>query len=112
VSLAVTPLHPLFVANLTGVDLVRPINDAMREAIEDAMDAYAVCVLPGQHLGGGQERFRDGKAERLRGREVDEDSNLVGCKTGRSAGPLLSVQTPKNRKLISVMTYQISFFEV
>jgi alpha-ketoglutarate-dependent 2,4-dichlorophenoxyacetate dioxygenase len=46
----VTPLHPLFVAKITGVDLGRPINGATQRAIERAMDTYAVCVLPGQHL--------------------------------------------------------------
>jgi alpha-ketoglutarate-dependent 2,4-dichlorophenoxyacetate dioxygenase len=46
----VTPLHPLFVAKITGVDLGRPIKDATQEAIERAMDTYAVCVLPDQHL--------------------------------------------------------------
>jgi len=46
----VTPLHPLFVARITGVDLARPINEATQEVIERAMDTYAVCVLPGQHL--------------------------------------------------------------
>jgi len=46
----VMPLHPLFVARITGVDLGRPINEATQRAIEHAMDTYAVCVLPGQHL--------------------------------------------------------------
>ena len=46
----VTPLHPLFVAKITGVDLGRPIDEATQRAIERAMDTYAVCVLPGQHL--------------------------------------------------------------
>src|SRR6266849_3061641 len=46
----VTPLHPLFVATITEVDLSRPIDEATQRAIEHAMDTYAVCVLPGQHL--------------------------------------------------------------
>jgi alpha-ketoglutarate-dependent 2,4-dichlorophenoxyacetate dioxygenase len=46
----VTPVHPLFVATITGVDLRRPINEATQRAIERAMDEYAVCVLPAQHL--------------------------------------------------------------
>jgi len=46
----VTPLHPLFVAKITGVDLGRPIDDTTQGAIESAMDTYAVCVLPGQNL--------------------------------------------------------------
>lgn len=46
----VTPIHPLFVAKITGVDLGRPIDETTQRAIEGAMDTYAVCVLPGQHL--------------------------------------------------------------
>jgi len=49
-NLVVTPLHPLFVAKVTEVDLSKPIDHDIQRAIERAMDAYAVCVLPGQHL--------------------------------------------------------------
>src|SRR5882672_8480459 len=47
-TLAVTLLHPLFVAKVTGVDLRDRIDDGTQRAIERAMDDYAVCVLPGQ----------------------------------------------------------------
>jgi alpha-ketoglutarate-dependent 2,4-dichlorophenoxyacetate dioxygenase len=46
----VTPLRPLFFAKITEVDLSRPIDETTQTAIERAMDEYAVCVLPGQHL--------------------------------------------------------------
>jgi alpha-ketoglutarate-dependent 2,4-dichlorophenoxyacetate dioxygenase len=46
----VTPVHPVFVAKITGVELGRPIDEATRQAIEHAMDQYAVCVLTGQQL--------------------------------------------------------------
>src|SRR5262249_5848023 len=46
----VRPLHPLFAAKVTEVDLARPIDEATQRTIEGAMDTYAVCVLPGQHL--------------------------------------------------------------
>ena len=49
-KLAVTPLHPLFVAKITAVDLSKPIDKDLHREIERVMDAYAVCVLPGQHL--------------------------------------------------------------
>ncbi len=49
-DLAVTPLHPLFAANITGVDLAKPIDKDTQRAIERAMDEYAVCVMPAQHL--------------------------------------------------------------
>jgi alpha-ketoglutarate-dependent 2,4-dichlorophenoxyacetate dioxygenase len=46
----VTPLHPVFAATITGVEVGRPIDRATQRAIERAMDQYTVCVLPGQHL--------------------------------------------------------------
>jgi alpha-ketoglutarate-dependent 2,4-dichlorophenoxyacetate dioxygenase len=46
----VTPLHPLFVAKVTEIDLSKPINEHIMRAIERAMDEYAVCVLPAQIL--------------------------------------------------------------
>jgi alpha-ketoglutarate-dependent 2,4-dichlorophenoxyacetate dioxygenase len=49
-SLSATPLHPLFAAKITGVDLSRPIEAGLRHAIERAMDEHAVCVLPDQRL--------------------------------------------------------------
>src|SRR5262249_12192843 len=49
-TLAITQLHPIFVAELTGIDLTKPIDEETKRAIEHAMDHYAVCVLPGQHI--------------------------------------------------------------
>src|SRR5215831_6404561 len=49
-NLVVTPLHSLFAAKITEVDLARPIDETTQKAIEGAMDTHAVCVLPGQHL--------------------------------------------------------------
>jgi alpha-ketoglutarate-dependent 2,4-dichlorophenoxyacetate dioxygenase len=49
-TIAARPIHPLFVAELTGADLWRPLDPATRDEIERAMDRYAVCVLPSQKL--------------------------------------------------------------
>jgi alpha-ketoglutarate-dependent 2,4-dichlorophenoxyacetate dioxygenase len=49
-DLAVTPLHPLFGAKIAGVDLSKPIDEHTQRAIARAMDEYAVCVMPAQHL--------------------------------------------------------------
>jgi alpha-ketoglutarate-dependent 2,4-dichlorophenoxyacetate dioxygenase len=49
-SLSATPLHPLFAARITGVDLSGPIDEGLQQAIEHAMDEHAVCVLPDQRL--------------------------------------------------------------
>jgi alpha-ketoglutarate-dependent 2,4-dichlorophenoxyacetate dioxygenase len=92
----VTPLHPLFVAKITEVDLARPIDETTQTAIERAMDEYAVCVLPGQHLrdeeqiafsrlygplevdrlGIGREAGAAGVKRRIAHREIFDISNL------------------------------------
>ena len=48
--LAVKPLHPVFAAEVTGVDLRQPLSDATIGEITAAMDIYAVCVFPIQLL--------------------------------------------------------------
>jgi alpha-ketoglutarate-dependent 2,4-dichlorophenoxyacetate dioxygenase len=49
-TIAARPLHPLFVAELTGADLAAGIDGPTRDAIQNAMDQYGVCVLPNQRL--------------------------------------------------------------
>jgi alpha-ketoglutarate-dependent 2,4-dichlorophenoxyacetate dioxygenase len=49
-TLVVAPLHPLFAAKITDIDVGKPIEEDVKRVIERAMDEYAVCVLPGQHL--------------------------------------------------------------
>lgn len=49
-SITVTPTRPEFVAEIAGVDVSRPLNPADRQAIEDAIDRYAVVVFRGQTL--------------------------------------------------------------
>ena len=49
-SITVTPAHPDFVAEIAGVDVSRPLNPADRQAIEHAIDRYAVVVFRGQTL--------------------------------------------------------------
>ena len=49
-NMAVRRLHPLFAAEIKGVDLSRDIDMPTQRAIEQAMDNYAVCVLPAQQL--------------------------------------------------------------
>lgn len=45
-----TPLHPLFAAEVSGVDLARPLDAATHRAIAEAIDRYAVLVFRGQPL--------------------------------------------------------------
>src|SRR5215475_11901399 len=102
-TLVVTPLHPHFVARITDVDLSRPVGEDVQRAIERTMDAYAVCVLPGQHLedeqqiafsrfygplevspGIGRNSAAVSSAARIRHREIfdisslDQDGGLLG----------------------------------
>ncbi|MGZ5231859.1 MAG: TauD/TfdA dioxygenase family protein, partial [Burkholderiales bacterium] len=44
-SLTFTPLHPVFVAECSGVDIGEPITARTAGAIENAMDRYAVLVF-------------------------------------------------------------------
>lgn len=48
--LTVKPLSPVLGAEITGVDLGRPLDDATVAAIETALDEHLVVVLPGQTL--------------------------------------------------------------
>jgi len=38
-------LHPLFVGEITGLDTAAPVTSDTRQAVEDAMAKYAVCVI-------------------------------------------------------------------
>lgn len=49
-SITVTPTRPDFVAEIAGVDAARPLDPADRQAIEHAIDRYAVVVFRGQTL--------------------------------------------------------------
>jgi alpha-ketoglutarate-dependent 2,4-dichlorophenoxyacetate dioxygenase len=43
-------LHPLFVAEINGVDLRQQLDATTKRTIEDAMDQYAVLVVPAQDI--------------------------------------------------------------
>lgn len=49
-SLSLKPLHPLFAAEASGVELRKPLDAAAVAAIDAAMDRYAVLVFRGQPL--------------------------------------------------------------
>ena len=48
-------LHPLFVAEINGIDLRQPLDATIKRAVEDTMDHYAVSVLPTQHIDDAQQ---------------------------------------------------------
>ena len=49
-QISITRIQPLFAAKIAGIDLGKWMDDDLQRTIELAMDEYAVCVLPGQHL--------------------------------------------------------------
>lgn len=46
----ITPLHPLFAARVTGLDLNDALDDSVFAAISDAFDRYSVLVFPQQKI--------------------------------------------------------------
>jgi alpha-ketoglutarate-dependent 2,4-dichlorophenoxyacetate dioxygenase len=80
--LAIRKLHPLFVGEVTGVDLTRPLGRDEAAAIEAGMDEHAVLVFPGQDITDQQQlafAANFGEREKLGGGHVTrpEDSRLV-----------------------------------
>ncbi|MBV9862562.1 MAG: TauD/TfdA family dioxygenase [Alphaproteobacteria bacterium] len=55
-ALDVKPLHPLFAGEVAGIDAAGPLDPEQVAALWQAIDRYAVLVLPGQQLGDGQLR--------------------------------------------------------
>ena len=49
-ELAIRQLHPLFAAEISGLDVGKPIDAATIAALHAAIDRYAVLVFPGQSL--------------------------------------------------------------
>jgi alpha-ketoglutarate-dependent 2,4-dichlorophenoxyacetate dioxygenase len=49
-AIQIRQVHPVFVGEVSGVDITRPISRDDVAAIEAGMDRYAVLVFRGQHL--------------------------------------------------------------
>ena len=47
-TLTVRPLHPVFAAEVTGIDLREPPGPDLGREVAAVMDRYAVASLPGQ----------------------------------------------------------------
>jgi alpha-ketoglutarate-dependent 2,4-dichlorophenoxyacetate dioxygenase len=61
----VRQIHPLFVGEVYGMDLGRPVNAAAVAAIWEAIDRCAVLVFHDQHLDDTQLRDFAGKFGKL-----------------------------------------------
>ena len=64
-GIEIRQLHPLFVGEVSGMDLSRPLDGAGVEALWEAIDRYAVLVFPGQRLSDPQLRDFAGKFGKL-----------------------------------------------
>ncbi|MGH6621202.1 MAG: TauD/TfdA family dioxygenase, partial [Alphaproteobacteria bacterium] len=49
-ALAIEKLHPLFVAEVSGVDLTRPMDDAAAGAVRAAFEEHSILVFRGQDV--------------------------------------------------------------
>lgn len=49
-AISIRQIHPVFVGEVTGVDLTKPLSKDEVAAIEAGMDRYAVLVLPDQNI--------------------------------------------------------------
>ena len=54
-ALTVRPLHPVFAAEVTGLDLREPPGEAIRREIDAVMNRYAVAVLRDQFINDEQQ---------------------------------------------------------
>lgn len=77
-AIATVPLHPLFAAELAGIDLRLPPAPDTRRAVESAMDRYAVTVLRDQQIDDEQQ---------LRFTRIFGDLELAPHVRGRLAQP-------------------------
>ena len=93
-SITVTPTNPDFVAEISGVDLAAALKPAERDAIEAAINRYAVVVFHGQKLddhqqiafarlfgpihSSAQKARHTGVKHRLESNEIADISNLDG----------------------------------
>jgi alpha-ketoglutarate-dependent 2,4-dichlorophenoxyacetate dioxygenase len=49
-TLSIRQIHPVFVGEVTGADLTRPMTEAERAAIDAGMDRYAVLIFRDQNI--------------------------------------------------------------
>ncbi len=57
-TLAATPLNPLFAAELSGIDMRRPLDGAALDGVVEAMDRSAVCVIRNERPLSDEEHIR------------------------------------------------------
>ena len=103
-TLSLRPLHPLFVAEASGIDLTQPLSDAEVRAVNAAMNEYAVLVWRGQPLGAQQQlRFANsfgpldiGLKRVFKRPERLEDERLIDISNVDAQGQVARRDSPKN----------------
>jgi alpha-ketoglutarate-dependent 2,4-dichlorophenoxyacetate dioxygenase len=78
-TISIRQIHSVFVGEVTGIDLTRPMTEPERAAIEAGMDRYAVLVFPGQNITDDQQMAftkNFGGIELARGGNITKDHEL------------------------------------
>lgn len=103
-SLQLKPLHPVFVAEASGIDLARPLAPADVRAINAAMNEYAVLVWRGQPLTAQQQLtfaksfgpLDIGLKRVFKRPERLEDERLIDISNVDAQGNVAKRDSPKN----------------
>ena len=77
--IAIRQIHPVFVGEVSGVDLRQPLSQEEVAAIEAGMDRYAVLVFHGQNITDEQQMaftLNFGAIENARGGHIAKDHEL------------------------------------
>ena len=86
-AISVTQLHPVFVGEVSGVDLRQPLDKATVGALNDAINKHGVLVFHGQMIDDAQQQAFSRMTERAGSRAVHKHVGHVGHVTSPSAVP-------------------------
>jgi alpha-ketoglutarate-dependent 2,4-dichlorophenoxyacetate dioxygenase len=103
-ALQLRPLHPVFGAEASGIDLTRPLTDADRRAVNAAMNEHAVLVFRGQPLTARQQiafatsfgPLDIGLKRVFQRKERLEDERLIDISNVDAEGAVSKRDSPKN----------------
>ena len=103
-SLTLKPLHPVFAAEASGIDLTAPITTAAARAINAAMNEHAVLVFRGQPLTQSQQiafatsfgPLDIGLKRVFKRPERLDDERLIDISNVDAAGQVTKRDSPKN----------------
>jgi len=85
----ITPVHPVFAGEVSGLDITAEISEADMTALEAGMDKYAVLVVPGQDITDEQQVSF---SQRFGDLEVPgAASNVTASKDRRLSGPVADI---------------------